>query len=473
MSQMTAAADTVYIKKSNTKYLNKIISTNFIKRLKRNIFSVLGLTIGAISSMLIFGFANGKNSSISKSIEKQFDFGSATINKENKIASNDSPITLIQTIRPSEEEMIDIANTCTDFHIGYSYDALISPYPEISVNESTIEELSYQPIYSFIDESIDHSLLSKGKIPTFDTLNQVVINETAYKLLNKTLKYDSLNTYIRIKEQHSYNYVTNDSETPYITDYFIYDRLVQIVGVVKEMTFLNTPKIYYSYLAMDKYMDEILLNNLSSYQDIMTWKERVAIASNNEAISSYTCRLFLKDINHKDALKNISNELKDYAITSNALTIEETLFTLVDAASVGMEIFLGIALMGIAMIIGILSFASYNEDIKDSAILLSLGARRDDIALIYIIESVMLGVASLLLSFLLVMIITHPINMLIEYFTSLTGIIQIPFIKFHNRLFLFPILIIVSVLTICFLSTYIPIGFSKRISLKEELNSND
>ena len=62
-----------------------------------------------------------------------------------------------------------------------------------------------------------------------------------------------------------------------------------------------------------------------------------------------------------------------------------------DAASVGMEVFLAIALVGVAMIIGIISFASYNEDIKDSAILLCLGAKRDDIALIYIIESMMLG----------------------------------------------------------------------------------
>ena len=258
-----------------------------------------------------------------------------------------------------------------------------------------------------------------------------------------------------------------------MTDYFVYDRLVQIVGVVNEITFLNTPKIYYSYLAMDKYLDEVLLNNLSSYNEEISWKERVITASDNEAISSYTCRLFLKDINKLSQLKTIKEGLNDYAITSNALTIEETLFSLVDAASVGMEVFLAIALIGVTMIIGIISFASYNEDIKESAILLCLGARRDDIAMIYVTESLLIGLISAALSFILALLLINPINALIEHFTSLINIINIPFKSFRGHTFLFPFLIVISTLTICALSTYIPVSFSKKISLKEELKAND
>ena len=456
-----------------TNWINKIVTTNFIKRFKRNLFTISALTIGIVSSMLIFGFSNGKDDSIVKSMERQFDYGSASINKENKIVSSVSPITLIQTTRPSKEEIEHLNDVCPDFHIEYSYDALISPYPEIYFNDSQIEDISYLPIYSYIDESTNHNLLKKGKIPTFNTLNQVVINNKAYELLNKKFKYDSLGSYIRIKDSHSYSYYTDDAETPYVTDYFVYDRLVQIVGVVNEITFLNTPKIYYSYLAMDKYLDEVLLNNLSSYNEEISWKERVITASDNEAISSYTCRLFLKDINKLSLLKTIKEELKDYAIASNALTIEETLFSLVDAASVGMEVFLAIALIGVTMIIGIISFASYNEDIKESAILLCLGARRDDIAMIYVTESLLIGLLSAALSFILALLLINPINALIEHFTSLINIINIPFKSFKGHTFLFPFLIVIATLTICALSTYIPVSFSKKISLKEELKAND
>ena len=457
--------------KPNLNWLNKIISSNFIKRFKRNIFSILSLIVGLVSSMLIFGFNNGKNDSIIKSMEKQFDYGVCSINKENKITSTDSPITLIQTMRPNEDEIYEIASTCEQFHICYSYDALVSSVPEVYFNESVIEDISYLPIYSFIDESTNHDLLMKGEIPAFDTLNKVLINKKAYQYLNSQFKFDCLNSYIRIKDQHHYSYLTGDTMNPYIVDYFVFDRLVQIVGVVDEITFLNTPKIYYSYLAMDKYLEETLLNNLSEYKEEINWKQRVIEAPDNDPLSSYTCRLFLKDIKDLSAIKDI--KLDNYTVTSNALTVEETLFSLVDAASIGMEVFLVIALVGVAMIIGIISFASYSEDIKESAILLCLGARRDDVALIYVIESMIIGAIGVLLSFLIAILVVKPINALIERFTSLINIINIPFMEFYHRTLLFPLLIIVATLFVCFFSTYIPIAFSKRISLKEELKAND
>ena len=457
--------------KTNQNWLNKIIASNFIKRLKRNIFSISSITIGLVSSLLILGFNNGKDQSIIKSMEKQFDYGVATINKENKITTNDSPITLIQTMRPNKEEIQELSYTCNDFHVCYSYDALISSMPEVSFNDEIIEEVSYLPIYSFIDESTNHDLIIKGEVPEFDTLNRVLVNKKAYELLNRKLKYDSLNSYLRIKDQHQYSYMTSDTANPYITDYFVYDRLVQIVGVVDEISFLNTPKIYYSYLAMDKYMEETLLNNLSAYQDEISWKQRVIDAPDNDTISSYTCRLFLKDINNLSKIK--TTKFDGYVINSNALTIEETLFSLLDAASVGMEVFLVIALIGVTMIVGIISFASYSEDIKESAILLCLGAKRDDVALIYVIESMLLGIIGVLLSFVIAILLTKPINLLIENLTSLVNIISIPFIAFRGHTLLLPILIIVSTMMICFLATYVPIGLGKKISLKEELKAND
>ena len=467
--------DKITIKKNRTNHtwLNQIVNSNFIKRFKRNIFSISALTIGLVSSLLIIGFSNGKEQSILKSMQKQFDYGSASINKENRIRNPNSPITLIQTIRPSQEEIQELTSEYEDFRICYSYDALLTPFPEISFNDSVIEGFTYVPIYSFADQSTNHDLLIKGKLPSFDTLNQVVINTKAYDELNKMFKFDCLNSYIRIKDEHSYSYYTNNIETPYITDYFTYDRLVQIVGVVDEITFLNMPKIYYSYKALDSYIDEIYLNNLSAYDYEISWKQRIIEAQDNEDISSYTCRLFLKDYRDIEKLKTTKEEITDYVITSNALTIEETLFSLVEAASVGMEVFLVIALVGVAMIIGIISFASYNEDIKDSAILLCLGAKRDDIALIYIIESMLLGLIAILLSFIISFLLTKPINLLINKFTSLIDVIDIPFNRFYDHTFFLPIIIFVGTLLICIISTYLPIAFSKKISLKEELKAND
>ena len=460
--------------KTGGNWLNKIVLSNFTKRFKRNIFSMTSLVVGLVASMLIFGFANGKDESIIKSMENQFDYGTASISKENRLISSDSPITLIQTMRPDNEERQIISEMCTDFKVCYSYDSLITSFPTIQINEQEIEDLSYLPVYSFIDKSTNHDLLIKGKIPTFDTLNQVVINQHAYELLNKKLKFDSLKAYLRIKEQQKFSFQTDDPEKPYVDDYFVFDRLVQIVGVVKEINFLNTPKIYYSYQAMDSYMNETILNNLSTYKGDTTWKDVVVDSLDNEPLSSYSCRLFLKDFSKLSSLRNIKEQIgEEFSVTCNGLTVEETLFTLVGAASIGMEIFLAIALVGIVMILGIISFASYNEDIKDSAILLCYGAKRDDIALIYVSESLILGLISVVVSFILGFALTGPINLLIERFTSLINPIHIPFKNFLGHSYLFPLLIVGATMFVCFLATYLPIGFSKKISLKEELKAND
>ena len=461
-------------KGSNPNWSIRIVINNFIKRFKRNLFSLLSLVIGATASMLIFGFSNGAHHSIELSAEKQFDYGVVSLSKEKYIQSDESPITLIQTLRSSEEEITDLKTAYDFFHYCYSYDSLISPALDTYINEEQINGLTYTPVYSFCDQSINKSLLIKGKFPAVDTLTQVVINKTAYDYLKKETKADPINTYLRLKDSSAVTYYTEDIEKPYIIDYFVYDRLVEIVGVVDELSFLNTPKIYYPYKAMDKYMSETILNNLSDYLGEISWKERIITASNNEYISNYSHKLFLKNSGDVYLLKQMKANLKDdFSITSNALTIEETLFQLVDAASVGMEVFLAISLIGTVLIIGIISFASYSEDIKDSAILLCLGAKREDITMLFIFESFLLGLTGIVISFITSFLIKKPLNILIEHFTSLIDIIDIPFVSFHGHALLFPILFIVGVLFICLLATYIPITFSRRISLKEELQSND
>ena len=460
--------------KSDPNWYGKIITHNFAKRFKRNIFSILAVTIGGAASMLIFGFSNGAHDSIMKSTERQFDYGVASISKENKIVSDESPITLIQTLRASEEEIDELSSEYDFLHFCYSYDSLVTPAIDTYIGDREINGLTYTPVYSFCDQSIDKSLLSKGKLPVIDTLNMVVINQTAYDYLKKETKGEPLNTYIRLKDTGTFTHYTNDIEKPYITDYFVYDRLVEIVAVVKELTFLNTPKIYYSYKALDKYMEETLLNNLSEYLGETSWKDRIMSASDNEYIANYSHRVFLKNSGDVYQLKEMKKRLDEkYSLNSNALTVEETLFSLVDAASVGMEIFLAIALVGTAMIIGIISFASYAEDIKDSAILLCIGAKREDVSSLYVFENCLIGAIGIALSFVIALVSQNPLNHLIERFTSLINIIDIPFMSFHGRPLLFPLLIVIVALLICLLATYLPISLSKKISLKEELNAND
>ena len=123
------------------------------------------------------------------------------------------------------------------------------------------------------------------------------------------------------------------------------------------------------------------------------------------------------------------------------------------------------------LIMGIMSFTSYSEDHKTSAILTCLGASNDEIKQIYLNESLLIGLISILFSLISSFGLSYLINIIIGNLVGLKNLIAIPIYSFLNIPLLFPLLAIVIGLLFSMLVTIIPIAFSKKISLKEELQT--
>ena len=51
---------------------------------------------------------------------------------------------------------------------------------------------------------------------------------------------------------YEYYYYTQDERNPVIIDNWIYDFDVSIAAVVHELDFLSTPKIFFSYIALQE-----------------------------------------------------------------------------------------------------------------------------------------------------------------------------------------------------------------------------
>lgn len=457
--------------KKKKKWINRIAVHNFKKRFKRNAISIASLVVGLVSSMLIVGFSKGSPKSIARESVKQLDYGCMTITKEVTTDVEKSGLSITQTLKPTSEETNELKKKYTSYHLMANYDALVPYALDIKRGHFTFEKLYYQPIYSFVDHSFDSSLLIKGSLPKDDSLNQVVINNEAYKLIEKG-GFDPLKTTLSLSYTYIHHYYPEDDIlNPVITDYFVYEKEVKIMGVVKELDFLGSAKIFYPYTALDNYLESALLINLSSYkEEDISWKEAVSFSDINSQISSYSIRMFLKDTRDKDIVKKtFDNVKKPFSITSNPLLIAKALNELISASSMGMNIFLVIALLGTGLILGIVSFSSYSEDKKVSAILSCLGANKNDIIDIYIYESTIIGLIAVTISIILAPLLSIVINFVINKQLSFSNLIEIPLESFLNVPFLFPLLIIFITFLVCLFSTYIPIFFSKKISLKEEL----
>lgn len=453
----------------NKKWISHLALTNIKKHIKRNTFSILSLMVGLTASFLIIGFSTNAEKSIKEECYKQIDFGNLTISKENKTESTNGGLSIVRNSRPTRLELSHL--DLSKFELDINLDGLVSPFSVVSYGKEELKDCSYNCVYSFLGDCFDKTLLQEGSVPQEDNLDFVLINDTMNIEFKKKYKSSPIGKTINVYNECSYSYFTNDEHQSVIEDYFVYDKNVVITGVVKDLSFLSTPKLYYSYKGLKDYLSTIYLNNLSEYFSFdYSWINRIEDSNASEEINSYTYRLFLK--NYQDSLyidEFISLVNEPMTIDCPSMTRMEALLGLVKAATTGMELFLVITLVGTALIMGIVSFSYYSEDKKTIAILSCLGAKMDDVNDIYCVENIMIGLVAFLMSIVTAPLLQLLINLVIDKLSGFTNMIQIPFLKFMRIPLGLPLLIFAGTLFVACLATIVPIMFSKKISLKEEL----
>lgn len=458
------------IDKGRINWTSRFSKNNYKKRIKRNLFVVASLSISMIITNLVFGFINGKDVAIKNASYNQLDFGYGYISKD-ELVTDTGFIKLTKSVRPNINDLRSNEKIAKIFNICPNFSAILPQNPKILIGDASFDKLSYTPIYSYVDASIDNSLLFKGSIPKSDNLSEVVVNLNCYNQINTSLGYDSIGEYINIYHKFESIYVNEYKEE--ITDYFEYSFSCKIVGVVNELEYLNTPKIYYSYLGLESYLQEYVLLNLSTYYDNkITWYDRVMDAEDYSIISSYSYQLFLKNYRDRNLLFDDSI-FSDYSFNSSSLVIANSLIGFANAAEYALFLFLAIGIVGTLLILTIISFTNYSEDRKVSAILSSIGARDSDIENIYINENLYSGFISLVLSLTLSYPLSLLINRIIYKYINVSQIIDIPYKSFLNIPLLYPLAILVMIIFLITIATVLPIKFSKRRNLSLELKVND
>lgn len=457
-------------KRNNKSWIFHFMKSNFKNRKKRNLFVSLALVIGLTFFFLSFGLKNGYQKSLNESIKKQFDFHVCEIKKEVVNDIPGSKIKLVQNLRPTKEDIQELEKRYPNsvFELNVSY--LVPNILNIHYNGLIIKDLLYNPIYSFSSDYIDKTLLINGQIPLKDNLNEVVINTTAYNLIKKKTNKEPLNMVLSI--ENSIDTIFQKNQDDSIIDTFTYQKKIKIIGIIKEMKFLSSPIIYYSYSLLINYLNNSSLQNLSNYKGKnISWYERLSDVLNNDLMSSYSYYMFVK-LNNVEKIITYQQEISaPLMLTNTSLEKGVTLINLVNALSVGLYVFTIIGLIGTFLILGITAFASYLEDSKKRAILSSFGARKSSVETIYLFENLSISYSSLLISLTLSVLFSKIINLIISKSISINNIIDIPLLIYKDR-YLF--LIIISIL-LCFVITLlfvgIPILFSKRLSIKDELQS--
>ena len=455
-------------KKTGSTWISKIVNNNYKRRVGRNIFSIISLSVSLTMMYLVFGFAYNKDTSVKEACYKQLDFGSGSVSIE-KSTTGQGMLTLKKTERPNINSLIENIKINEKYEICPNFSSILPSNLQISYQGETIHDLIFTPIYSF-DHHINSDLLIEGKFPNSDSFNEIVVNEFAFNKIKSELGKDPLNEVLSFDQETATTYVSENRDE--IVDTFMFHQEMKIVGVVKEINYLPTQKAFYSYSSLIEIMKESIVDNLSTYYGYnISWFDRVMKADDYSPISSYSYQLFLKDYLYKDYSFDKAVFTNDLVFTSQSIMLAESLFNFLEVAEYGVILFLAITFVGSILILSIISFTSFSEDHKNSAILSSIGASDEQIQDIYVQESMFNGLVSFVLSTVLAIGLSKLVNLIISRFIDLNNLIVIPFMKFMGIKFLLPLIIIIGIIFIILLSTLIPIYFSKKKSIKGELQS--
>lgn len=188
--------------------------------------------------------------------------------------------------------------------------------------------------------------------------------------------------------------------------------------IVKEQTSKD-----YNVITMEKF-------DLST-EEGKKLKEQVLSYLGADTVPMYI-QIYPKDFDSKDELlkyldkynKGKSEDDKILYIDQAEL-ITEMSGSIMDAITVVLVAFSGISLVVSTIMIGIITYISVLERTKEIGILRAIGARKKDITRVFNAETFMIGLTSGLIGIICALLLTMPINNIIENLSGLAGVAKL------------------------------------------------
>lgn len=459
-------------RKYRSNWTNIFINLNLKRDIKKNILSLLSCSIGFASIFIAFGFSEGSTESQKIALSNNLSMTYSTVSEITYYKIENSPLSYQKEVRPSS---ILIDSKTEDFNSLVTADNLSSifcSFPTGRYLNKEINGFEMVPIYDISLKSFGSNLLYEGEVPNGE-INEVLVNQEFVNLLQIS-DQDAVDELFIITSSSTVSYQTGDINNPIIKDTYSYNIKLRISGVIKEFSFLNTPKIYYSYQAVKNEIGMSFAENISKYLGKSTsFLSLIENANNDDVLSSYSSILFLTSLDEKEKYFELIKKLKDekdsMQITSTAYEIQQSYSTFVDSFSSALYVFVIIAFIGINMILGMISLSTFIQNKKESAIMTCLGGRTKNIISIYLVENYLVMMFSLFISVGIGMLLEKFLNQFIENKFTLSNLIAIPFNEYFGFRFGLIILLFFVALICSTLFTLTPLLIYRKVSLADEL----
>ncbi len=392
----------------------KIAYRTLTKNLVKMITSIISLCI-SFSFLL---FTNSASLNIGKMINDNktrfLDYTLLKIVKEKKNIIENSSLTLVKEERLNKEDIMELSYLIKDLK-SYHYDLtpVFSSFPLINHpanSEYFFSDVEWVPYYKNNEKNLKSYI--DGRFP--QNKNEVVINSEAKKHFSSSRFLINSTKEIDLK-------LTNNE---IISDMFTVNMNFTIVGVIDEFELLPTPKIYYPYEYIHQISKEIYLSNLSKYYDTkITLFDRLStICGIDDSFSSNKLLIECEVDEVDEIFKRVNSLIKEkeaYKVYSTPLSKINSFQGMFDSILVVLKIFLVITLLISIALLTLVIFSYILDYKKDIGIMLGCGVLKFDIGRVFLLQSFIITLISILGSVIVYSLFSKIINL---YLFSLCGI---------------------------------------------------
>lgn len=203
-------------------------------------------------------------------------------------------------------------------------------------------------------------------------------------------------------------------------------KTVKICGIAR-LNDNSTTGVLSSGLCYTKQLTQDLLAYYNSSAAV-TQEKLDAVSLSPQSINFYASSFEAKDgIEDFIATYNDSvGEDKKIEYSDTIGLIMSSVGTIITAITYVLVAFVSISLVVSSIMIGIITYISVLERIKEIGVLRSIGASKRDIKRVFVSESSIIGLTSGLLGIIVTLLLNLPINLIIKHFTGIGGVAALP-----------------------------------------------
>lgn len=413
-----------YSKNKNRIHISRLINlsfSNFINKYKRNIITILAISIGLISLSLVLGISNGFKRSMDYEEKNSLSKYPLYISKTS--VDLDNELSSIFKQNKNDVDKINVINSDHKNKITKDY------VNNLEVINNNISNKVFTYIY-------DNRIITTS-------INKLSDIEILYG------KYPSLNNEVILLLDYN-----NEISDLYLKNIYLNEKSYNYSDVVGYSFKLNNKK--YIITGVARSLEGSVTQDLSGL---------IYLNNNFSKLVPESIYLYPKSYNDKIVIKKHLNSYKNITYSDYSSSIKSISETLMKGISVVLSVFSFISLIVSTIMIGILSYINILERIKEIGLLKSMGVSNLLIKFVFYFESIIIGLSSSLLSTGVLYLTSIPINSILFDLTGMNNILLV------NKNIIF-VSMFISVL-LCTLGSALPIRRCKRLSIVDALKCEE